>query len=1083
MLTLKKISLPKISFLLLFILFIQIAKAQPQFIQLNQFTSENGLSASNINEITQDNHGFIWIATGDGLNRFDGSTFKVYKKIQGSFDEHSLPDNFVISVDFSEQQGLFLGLNTGLSKYDPTCDGFINYYLDSTSCLFGHSFQVRTIEVSNDGTLFLGTREGLVHFDPEKNTFTKYSHNESDSNSLCSNVVNDLKLSTDKRLWIATSLGLDVLNLNDGKITHLVSGTENENFSEVQFYDVIEDKTGTIWAGSDAEGLFRIVNDSSGREILKRYTGDSEHNDLFVKKRLLSLDIDNENTIWVGVENNGLYGFNSERKSFVHYLSEDDDPFTTKTYSVESLFIDDSGNIWIGTYSNGIGIISKNSDAIITYSKFKGGDLRNTNNMVNSFYQTDDHTIWIATDGGGINILNKETGFFTCYNAENSNLPSDYILSILEDRDGTMWFATWGEGLVRFDKTKNSFTKFTTKNSGIAEDNIFQLINGYNNDLLMTTLRSGLSQYSLKENRWKNYNTRNSSINDDFVNVVRKDGNGAYYVGTRTGIMKFQPESGIFSGYDLSGKNGMFNRTHVYDIFVENGSSVWIATLSGLNHLNPETGENKWYTTAEGLPSDVVLGIVKDREGYFWFTTKVGIVRYNQVQDTFITYSKVDGLQSDEFRPRSAMMDHDGNIYLGGVNGFNIIDPARLGSNSKVPKIVLTGLDIMHKPVKPGDPGSPLTKIISETDELKFSYRHSVLTFHFSVLDYVRPQKNKLAYKLENFDEEWVDAGTSRQVTYTNLDPGEYILKVIGANNDGVWNNEGVQLRIEIVPPWWNTLWFKISLIAALIIFLLGVYFMRVTTLNRQKLKLELAVEARTKELAEINATKDKLFTIIAHDLRSPFNVILGYTDLLLQGYEELDKKMINKVLQNLKTAGDSAYSLLDNLLIWSRSQRHLFDFVPQNIEFNQIINKVLAEIGPVSANKNIEIINELKDREVNVWVDENMLTIVLRNLIANAIKFSNENSKIYIVLKTDKNGKNTIGVKDEGVGISAERIESIFILGDNVTTKGTKGESGSGLGLILCKEFIEKHGENIWVESEPGKGSTFWFTVSSSKV
>jgi len=303
----------------------------------------------------------------------------------------------------------------------------------------------------------------------------------------------------------------------------------------------------------------------------------------------------------------------------------------------------------------------------------------------------------------------------------------------------------------------------------------------------------------------------------------------------------------------------------------------------GLYRLNPSLEKLENYSTENGLPSNVITGLIRDKLGILWISTSGGICRFDYKNKTYTTYNKDDGMQSNEFRPRSIGSDQDGNLYFGGINGFNIIDPAKIERNLIIPKIKLTGMDIFHIPIEPNTPGSPLNKIISETNEIKLKYNQSVLTFHFGVLDYTSPNKNQHAYILENFDSDWTFCGSDREATYTNLDPGEYRLRIKGANNEGIWNDEGISLKIIVTPPWWQTWWFKSLILLSVVLIVAAIFYYRISSLKKQKIILEQRVERRTRELASINTTKDKLFSIIAHDLRNPFNVILSYSDMLYQ--------------------------------------------------------------------------------------------------------------------------------------------------------------------------------------------------------
>nr|WP_321354011.1 two-component regulator propeller domain-containing protein [uncultured Draconibacterium sp.] len=1045
--------------------------AQPGFLPLNHLGTDEGLSSSSVTSIAQDKNGFIWIGTRKGLNRYDGDRFKTYQQDEKELERNTLPDNLILSICIGEDNCLYVGFNSGLSFYDPELDKLHNFKYDSTSCLYDLPIQARSLQVDDNGSVYIASSDGIFYFDPHKNTI---QHIDGLSNS----VIDDVYLASDGRLWFGSADGLAVLNPETEEIEGVVKGLGNEDYSRTRIGRIIEDRSGIIWAASYSQGLFKVVQNNNGESRLKNFRHNPNNPGSISANRLLSLVTDKDNNLWIGAENDGIYCLDKNRQHFKHYLSTQSDPLVAKTYSGECLFIDSGNNLWIGTYANGVQIACENGEAIVSYSKFKGGDLSNTNNMVNAFFELNDSIIALATDGGGINLMNKNTGFFTNLSTTNSDLPNDYLLSIIADDDGNGWLATWGSGLVHFDGKSEVFTEYNTANSSIPDDNLFDVCLGNHSDLLIATFNSGVARYLLKENRWEVFNAENSDLPANCVNVIRRADDESFFIGTNSGLVRYYPENNSFTNCSLRKEMETLSSAHIYDIFVESLTSVWVGSLSGLYHFNPKTGNTHTFTVNDGLPNNTVNGILKDAGGFLWFSTSGGLCRYNDNQDVFDCYYSDDGLQSNEFRPRSTLIDSDNNLYFGGINGFSIIYPGKLKKNEHLPVVKFTELEIFNKEVYPNDPGSPLKRVISEVEEIKLPEKRSVLTFHFSVLDYANPSKNQHAYMLENFDKDWIYCGTRRQATYTNLDPGTYILRVKGANGDGLWNEEGIALKIIIVPPWWRSWWF----IVILFIFFVGIFWfvnhLRVRSLEQQKQKLERAVARRTNELAEINATKDKLFSVIAHDLRNPFNVILGYTDVLIDGYHKFDKKMMEQILENLKTAGDSAFALLENLMNWSRSQRGVIGFSPKSIVLDDFIAVALFEIEAVAKKKGIKVENQIQDKSINVFADYNMLLLIFRNLLTNAVKFSNPDSSVYLV-----NGKSddrfiTLGVRDEGVGMESDKMKYLFQQEKLETMPGTNGEKGSGLGLMLCKEFVEKHKGKIWAESTLGKGSVFWVKV-----
>ncbi len=809
-----------------------VVDAQPKYLQLKQHSTDDGLSSSTIISMLQDHNGFMWIGTIEGLNRYDGSEFKVYK--HNSSNPNSLPDNFIISM-LLDGEKIYVGTNAGVSLYNPVTDGFINFSQDSTSCLYNHTFQVRAIAKGPQETIYIASSVGLILFNPLENTFEQISV-EIGSEQVSLNIrINSLCVTKNNNLLLGTTHGLWLFNSTNKKLQLIEKSKDEMDFSKLRVNKIIKDNTGDIWLTSYFDGLFKVDQTSDGEYSLHSDLGSKS----ITEQRFLSLAVDSENNLWIGAENDGVFIYNREKQSFSHFLSNASDPLYTTTYSVECLYFDNSENIWVGTFAHGVHVVAKNSDAIVSFSKFKGGDLGVTNNMVNAFTEDKNGNVWVGTDGGGVHVLDGETGWFRSFNTKNSKIKSDYILSMTEDGD-KIWLSTWGDGLLSYNQKNGVFESFNKSNSAIPDNDIFNITKGTNNDLWLGCYSQGLAHYFPKENKIIVYNTANSEIGDNYVNVVRKGLNGNLFIGTRSGLVSFNIEKEEFKSYsllDLDAKT--LSNLHVYDVLYENDTSVWAATLSGLNRINPKTGKNVKFTEKNGLPSNNVRGVLKDELGRIWIATTKGVCCFNKNHEISSLFTKADGFQSDEIRPRSILKDSKGNLYFGGINGFNIICPDKLVKNTKTPEVLITGLEIFNKTVVPNAENSPLKCIISEAEELRLSYDQSVLTFYFAVLDYTRPSKNQHAYMLENFDKDWVYSGSRREVTYTNLDPGTYTLRVKGANNDGLWNEKGVSLKIVIVPPWWATWWFRGMLGFTLMAIAIFAYYSRVSALKKQKNKLK----------------------------------------------------------------------------------------------------------------------------------------------------------------------------------------------------------------------------------------------------
>ncbi len=421
-------------------------------------------------------------------------------------------------------------------------------------------------------------------------------------------------------------------------------------------------------------------------------------------------------------------------------------------------------------------------------------------------------------------------------------------------------------------------------------------------------------------------------------------------------------------------------------------------------------------------------------------------------------------------------MTNSGDLLLGGTKGFSIIEPGKISENKNVPDILITDLKIFNKSVEPGGKDSPLVQNITETKSLVLSYWQSVLTFNFAVMDFTAPEKNQYAYKMESFDKDWIYSGNKREATYTNLNPGEYVFRVKGSNNDELWNDTGSSIRIIVQPPWWTTWWFRLIILSVIISIIVSIFISRFRSLKNQKVLLEKSVAIKTTELLELNTSKDKFFSIIAHDLRNPFNTIIGFSEILKEEIKSGDPVKNERYIELINNSAIQTLKLLENLLEWANSQTGKILFNPVPIKLDEFLNEEVGMFNDMAARKNIELKSSITGN-LTIMADKNMLKTILRNLISNAMKYTHKNGNVDVSARV-KNKNVEVSVSDTGIGMTKDTMAKIFRIDTNLSIPGTENEKGTGLGLFLCKEFIEKNGGKIWVESESGKGSIFKFLL-----
>jgi PAS domain S-box-containing protein len=803
--------------------------SNPQF---DKFTVDDGLSQSCVFVILQDSQGFMWFGTQDGLNKYDGYNLTVYK--YNELDSSSLSDNFIESIYEDKSGAIWIGTESGgLNKFERKTEQFTHYRHNPENPNSLGNNTVLSIYEDKFGTLWVGTADGgLNQFNRETEQFTRYTHNPDDPNSLSSNTV----------------------------------------------LSIYEDRFGTLWFGTDGGGLNKFNRET---EQFTYYTHIPDDPKSLSNDTVLSIYEDQSGRLWIGTNGGGLNKFDRNNGHFIHYLHEPDNPNSLSDNTVSSIVEDRFGNLWLATsswYDNSYGTaLNKFVPATEQFTHYTH-DPANPNslsdNIVPSILIDNSENLWIGTGFGGINKLDTKNNKFTHYKQDIANphsLIDNHISSIYEAQNGTLWIGTYNKGLDKIDRRTEQFTHYTyepNNENSLSSNNIWSIYEDHSGVLWIGTLSGGLNQFDLETGKFIHYKydpNNSNSLSDDTVWSIYEDKSGTLWIGTfHGGLNKFDRETGKFTHYTHNPDNPKsLSDNSVFSIYEDESGMLWIGTINGgLNKFNRETGEfthythdsnnlnslsydrvlsmyeypagTLWigtygggldkfdistetfthYTENDGLPNNSVVGILADDEGNLWLSTGKGLSKFNPKTETFRNYDVSDGLQGNEFDGVKAYFkSKTGEMFFGGLNGFNAFYPEQVKDNPHIPPIVITDFKIFDKSVKLGT-------AISETQELKLSYKDNFFGFEFAALDYTNPQKNQYAYKLEGFDKDWIYSGSRRYATYTNLDGGTYIFRAKGSNNDGVWNEEGTSIKIIITPPPWKTWWaytlYLIALVSAI---------------------------------------------------------------------------------------------------------------------------------------------------------------------------------------------------------------------------------------------------------------------------
>ncbi|MBN1398571.1 MAG: PAS domain-containing protein [Bacteroidetes bacterium] len=842
---------------------------QEKNVKFKHLSINDGLSQNVVYCIMQDKYGMIWIGTDDGLNRYNGYSFQIFKNVPRNSESIS---NGSIRAIFEDSRGkMWIGTRRGMNLFDRKSNKF-------TRLPKWSDFIVVSIAEDKKNNIWIGTNVGLYKYDLISDSVTVFSPDNTSRNivsRMINGPLNEVFVDSRNYLWICST---DGLHLYDSDNNSFINYYHDENISKsIASNDVrtiLEDKAGRIWvATSDGLDLFENAHEHPLDGKFIHHKNDINDTRSISKGTVLSLLEDDKNNLWIGVENGGvnvlnLNTYTNNNSEFVHYESDLKRKTALNNNSIYSIYQDRQGIIWIGTCGGGLNILNPGSDNFIHIKGELGSDNSLSNNQVNVMLE-EDKFIWIGTEGG-LNRYDKTNGTFKHYVHDNFNrnsIGSNAVWALCKDKRGNLWVGTWAGGLNRYDYKTEKFERYYKNpqdTTSIGSNNIFSICEDSKGNLWIGTMGGGLNKFISRNKTFKRYNVNNSPINTNYVPSIIETKNGDLWLANETSFIYFSPDREEFKTYLHSETDSTsLSSNKAIAIYEDSKENIWMGTDAGLNLFNKSTKKFKCYQIEDGLPDNSINSILEDNNGNLWLATNKGLSKFiNAVnlpdKPEFTNYVDADGMQGNQFGPRSCLNGSDGMLYFGGANGYNVFNPDRLSDNTFIPPVVITGFYIFNQPESIGDLGFNMESGSSEN--LVLSYRQSVISFDFAALNYISPLRNQYAYKMEGFDKEWNYVGTKHSATYTNLDPGEYVFRVKGSNNDGVWNEKGISVPIVITPPFWKTWLFRILVIAIGIISIVMFYKYRTYAIRKRNKELEKNIEERTRELAD---KKNLLQTVI----------------------------------------------------------------------------------------------------------------------------------------------------------------------------------------------------------------------------
>lgn len=1012
--------------------------------------------------IIEDKQGFTWFGGFNGLARFDGYDVVTYR--HDPLDDSSLSYNGVSDLLLDSKGRLWVATYQGLNRYDEFSDHFIRYTPASSHPL--PTDKLSKLVEDHHGHIWVGTRgHGLLKIDAHTEQHQPVQFTGLDDARVEGSEIRALHLDTNGLIWVGVhNRGLMVL---DPELGTLSRPKDNSGITRNIAINVInESPEGDIWIGTSSSGLIRLDPTTGDTQHFLRTTAQAHslhHNSVW------DIYFDQQGQLWVAADDS-LELYQSTLDGFIHFSRL---PGTSLYGKVRALHQTQSGHFWLGMFPSGTAYLDIDATVFRNFVSEPANPNSLIHTSVTAIVEDAKGHFWIGTEGGLDYFDSKRQTFkhFQHKDGDIHSLPSNSVISLHIDHTDTLWVGTWKGGWARFDEATQSFFPAKMHDGSQAHMNaeVWDIFEDKSGQLWV----GGLYLYDRPNDVFYHYSEvypDGDRLNSDRVNIMYEDKEGQFWIGTIAGLNLFDRQTGKITHYKPSSEPHSISDDILMSAMEDTEGNLWFGTHGGgINLYNREQNNFTHIGATQGLYDNSITGMVDDRNGGIWMTSGSGLIHYKKSTQEFELFDQKNGLKADLFHRNAIILSKEQLLVFGGAGGLAILNPAELKKNRFIPPIVLTKLEILNQTATPNTHPRTLDQPINVAKHITLNHDDNVFTLHYSALNFRLSGQNRYAYKLEGFDKHWHFVDHVRRATYTNLDPGQYVFKVKGSNNSGLWNEQGTQLTITITPPWWQTP--LAYTLYVLILAGLG-YVIFYTLLTLKQAKNERKLNAQLKEVAEL---KDTFLANTSHELRTPLNGIIGLAESLLAAPESISQEEAKHKLSVVANSGKRLSNIINDILDFSKLRDHDIELNKTPVNIYRLVRDIATLSEPLIDNKPLQIINII-DKDFPLFnADEQRLSQILLNIIGNAIKFT-EHGEIEVSAEIEGD-KIKIQVRDSGIGIGKDDCARIFLPFEQALNSSKKGSIGTGLGLAITKKLVELHGGRIYVSSREGAGSTF--TVS----